>query len=223
MDMNNNHEFLKKSNETINEILEEMSKLPSIPFQQLPSDQTAFVIVDMVNGFARIGSLSSPRVEGLIPEIAKLLSVCQARQIQSLAFGDSHSMLSPEFEAYPAHCLEQTEEAEVVTELKNIGGYRLIAKNSTNGFHEEEFQQWLEQNKQINTYIIAGDCTDLCVQQFAVTLKTWYNWQNKVSRIIVPVNVVETYDLGTHHGDLMHLMALYNMKINGIEIVSEVR
>jgi hypothetical protein len=33
--------------------------------------------------------------------------------------------------------------------------------------------------------------------------------------------MVETYDLGTHNGDLMNVMALYNMLGNGIEVVTE--
>ncbi len=40
--------------------------------------------------------------------------------------------------------------------------------------------------------------------------------------MIVPANTVETYDLGLHSGDLMHVMALYNMIINGIEVVAGV-
>lgn len=46
--------------------------------------------------------------------------------------------------------------------------------------------------------------------------------QNKKARVIVPVNTVETYDLGLHDGDLMNIMALYNMMINGIEVVAGV-
>lgn len=47
--------------------------------------------------------------------------------------------------------------------------------------------------------------------------------QNKTVRIIVPVNAVETYDYKPHDGDLMNLIALYNMMINGVEVVAEVK
>lgn len=46
--------------------------------------------------------------------------------------------------------------------------------------------------------------------------------QNKKVRVIVPLNAVETYDLGIHNGDLMNVMALYNMIINGVEVVRNV-
>jgi len=218
----NKDQFIKKSRETLSEILDMLERLPSIKLKDLHSQRTALVIVDMVNGFTRQGAMISANVERVIPQIAKLLNSCDELQIAKLAFADCHSESSPEFADYPVHCLAGSDEAEIVAEIKTIGGYQLINKNSTNGFLEDQFQQWLKQNQQINTFIITGDCTDICVLQFAVTLKTWFNMQNKQSRIIIPINAVETFDSGPHDGELMNLMALYNMIINGIEVVAEV-
>ena len=134
-----------------------------------------------------------------------------------------HTTVSPELEAYPIHALKGTNEAEIVDEIKEVGGYTLIPKNSTNGFLEEGFQKWLGGNARINTFLITGDCTDICIQQLAITLKAYFNMQNKKVRVIVPMNAVETYDLGTHDGDLMNVMALYNMMLNGIEVISGVK
>ena len=222
MRMVNRIEFMKRSVDTLGEIFDMLAKLPAIQLKDLQGKETALVIVDMVNGFAKEGALKSPRVEGLIPEIAELSKACDQLHITKLAFADCHTEASPEFDAYPTHCMIGTSEGEVVDELRDIGGYTLIPKNSTNGFLEEAFQKWFKENKHINTFVITGDCTDICVQQFAVTLKTWFNMQNKKARVIVPVNTVETYDFGLHDGDLMNVMALYNMIINGIEVVAEV-
>jgi nicotinamidase-related amidase len=196
-----------------------LANRPIVKIKDLQKDRTALVIVDMINGFVREGALKSPRVEGVIPEVEKLSKMCDEMGIKKLAFADCHTDASPEFDAYPVHCVEGTSEWEVVDELKEIGGYKLIPKNSTNGFIEEEFQNWLGENKGIDTFIVTGDCTDICVQQFATTLKTWFNKEDMKVRVIVPVNAVETYDLGMHNGDLMQVAALYSMTINGIEIV----
>jgi nicotinamidase-related amidase len=222
MRMINKNEFLKRSVETLEEIFDMLAKLPAIQLKDLQGKQTALVIVDMVNGFAREGALKSPRVEGLIPEIAELSKACDELQITKLAFADCHTKASPEFDAYPAHCMIGTSEGEIVDELREIGGYTLIPKNSTNGFLEEEFQKWFKENEHINTFVITGDCTDICVQQFAVTLKTWFDMQNKKARVIIPLNTVETYDFGIHNGDLMNVMALHNIMTNGIEVVAGV-
>ncbi len=215
----NKEDFIKRSTETLEEIFDMFEKAPVISFKDFKKEKTALVIVDMINGFAREGALQSPRVEAVIPEIEKMSKACDEMGIKKIAFADCHTDESPEFGAYPVHCMAGTSEGEIVDELKVIGGYKLIPKNSTNGFIETEFQNWFEENKVIDTFVVTGDCTDICVQQFATTLKTWFNKQNKKSRVIVPVNAVQTYDLGMHNGDLMHVMALYNMTINGVEIV----
>ena len=215
----NKEDFIKRSTETLEEIFDMFEKAPVISFKDFKKEKTALVIVDMINGFAREGALQSPRVEAVIPEIEKMSKACDEMGIKKIAFADCHTDESPEFGAYPVHCMAGTSEGEIVDELKVIGGYKLIPKNSTNGFIETEFQNWFEENKVIDTFVVTGDCTDICVQQFATTLKTWFNKQNKKSRVIVPLNAVQTYDFGMHNGDLMHVMALYNMTINGVEIV----
>jgi nicotinamidase-related amidase len=219
---NNKNEFLKKSNETLEKIFDLLAGLPAVKVKDLQPENTAFIIVDMINGFVREGALASNRAEMAIPAIEKLSKLCDKNQIAKLAFADSHTNASPEFGAYPEHCLAGTSESEVVDELKEIGGYTLIPKNSTNGFHEEEFQKWLKDNQKIDTFIVTGVCTNICVEQFSLTIKTFFNKQNKKSRVIVPINAVETYDLGIHDGDLMNVMALYNMIVNGIEVTPEV-
>ena len=218
----NKNDFLKRSVETLAEIFDMLAKPPILQLKDLQGKKTAFVIVDMINGFAREGTLKSSRVEELIPKITEISRMCDELGISKLAFADCHMVASPEFDAYPAHCIMGSYEGDIVDEIKEVGGYVLFTKNSTNGFLEEEFKKWFKQNHKIDTFIVTGDCTDICVQQFAITLKTWFNMQNKKARVIVPVDAVETYDFGTHNGDLMNAMALYNMMINGIEVVAGV-
>lgn len=218
----NRDEFIKRSTQTIKEMIDMLEGLDGIKLKALKGEQTALFIVDMINGFAREGALKSQRVEELIPEIVSLSKKCDELGIQKLAFADCHTDASPEFGAYPKHCMEGTTEAEVVDEIKEVGGFKLIEKNSTNGFHEEEFKKWLNENPQITNFVVTGDCTDICVQQFAITLKTWFNMQNKNYRVIVPINAVDTYDLGVHNGDLVNIMAFYNMIINGVEVVRDI-
>lgn len=222
MKMPEKNEFLKNSMIALEEIFDTMAKLPAVRLKDLEANRTVFIIIDMLNGFTREGALMSPRAEGLIPEIVKLTEACVEQQIAKLAFADCHTNVSPEFDAYPQHCLMGSSEGELVDELKEIGGYTLIPKNATNGILEKQFQAWLKDNQHIDTFIIAGVCTDICILQFALTLKSWFNMKNKKARVIIPVNAVDTFELGLHNGDLMSIMALYNMQINGIELAAYV-
>lgn len=215
-------EFLEQSAITLSQMVDMLDHLPTLSLATLPPQNTVVVVVDMINGFAREGALQSVRVEGLIPGIVRLLDACGKLHIETLAFADHHSERSPEFGAYPQHCMAGTSESEVVAEIQAVGRYQLFPKNSTNGFQEPAFQEWLHNNPQKENFIVVGDCTDICIQQFAVSLKTWFNRQDRAVRVIVPETMVDTYDAGLHMADLMHVTALFSMMGNGVEVVREV-
>ncbi len=212
------------SNQTLQRCMTELEtiagmldKLLSLPFVSANSPDTAIFVVDMVNGFAKAGALYSPRTEALIPGIRALLEAAPAAQ--RIAFCDNHAPDSLEFAAYPPHCQAGTPEAEVVDELKPLVD-EVITKNTTNGFLEMAFVRWLHENLHVSRYIIVGCCTDICVQQLAVSLKTFFIHNQMEKEIIVPVNLVDTYDIpGVHGGDLMHLTALASMQGSGVQLV----
>lgn len=220
--MENKFLFLKTSEAILEKIFSSLHDLESLSLSRLKPEKAALVMIDMVNGFVKKGALQSQRIAAIVPEIVKLSFECEDLKIKKIAFADNHQEISPEFKAYPCHCLSGTEESEVIEELQTIGGYELIEKNSTNGYIEPKFQDWLKENPEIDTFIVVGDCTDICILQFALSIKTHFNRQNKESRVIVPMNAVNTYDLKTHDGDLMNVFALYNMMINNIEIVESI-
>lgn len=212
--------FLSEAYTALEGIYDMVTEAEAMALSDLQAEKTALVMVDMINGFVKEGALSSPRVLGINDQIAALNASCAALGMQRLAFADCHTMESPEFTAYPPHCLKGTAESQITDEIAQTDGYLLIPKNSTNGFLEPLFQQWWAAHPQVDTFLIVGDCTDLCVYQFAVTLKTEWNRLNKNSQVIVPVNLVETYDLGLHNGDLMQALALYSMQTNGVRLVN---
>lgn len=215
-------ELIKKGQDTLNNILDMLQNLPSISIESLPPERTAFVIIDMVNGFVREGMLKSDRIEKLIPEIVSIIGKCRALKLPIVAFADCHTKESPEFGSYPCHCMKDSSESEMVDEIKSAGGYTLIYKNSTNGFLEKDFEAWLKEHQQIDNFIISGDCTDICIMQFALTLKTYFNMKNIRSNIIVPLNMVETFDLPPHDGDVMNIFALYALISGGINVVDKI-
>ncbi len=197
----------------------------TINLESLVKDNTSLIVVDMVVGFVYSGIMSSPRVATIVNSIADLNE--KTFGFKKVFFLDTHEKDSQEFNSYPLHCIKGTEEAELISELKTKYSEgpetTYINKNSTNGFFSDEFQDWLNKNEnKVDNYIITGCVTDICVMQFALSLKAYFNENNKNKRIIVPINSVETYDGGSHDGNLMNLFALYNMHINGIEVVENI-
>ncbi len=194
---------------------------PAVEASSLNNEKTAVFVIDMLEGFAREGSLSDRRIEMLAEPIAELL---EALPLTNIVFmNDSHGEDSIEFEDYPSHCIKGSGEAEIVRELKQYSKTGIIMeKNSTNGFLCEDFKEWFEENRKgISTYLLVGVCTDICIKQFAMTLKVWFLERNIDSRVIVPINMVDTFnfeDTG-HNGDVMNVVSLYEMDSGGIEIL----
>jgi nicotinamidase-related amidase len=194
-----------------------------LKLSSLSKEDTVIVVMDMVNGFAKSGALYSKRIEGIIPNVVKYVS--SMKDYYKIYIKDSHTEDSVEFLSYPPHCIGL--ESEVIEELKSIYDDKttVISKNSTNGFFSTGFKSWFEKNEDIvNNYVLVGNCTDICIMQFAVTLKVYFNEKNRRINIIVPVDAVDTFHLEetNHYGDLMNVFALYAMQQSGVTIVKHI-
>ncbi|MDD5946766.1 MAG: cysteine hydrolase [Oscillospiraceae bacterium] len=200
----------------------QMRDLPVLPFDSLDADDTILVICDMITGFAEHGALASPRVAACIPGIARLLAACKEAKIPAVAFADAHPEQATEFLRYPPHCVIGTDECEVVPQLAAIGGYITIPKNSTNGMLTEAFQAYLQANSNRHTILLCGCCTDICVMQFALTLKAYGDQHHHPYRILLPVALTDTFDSEGHDAETFRLLGLQFMAQAGIDISKEV-
>ena len=201
-------------------LLSNLENLKSLSIDNLDLNKTGLFIVDMNNGFAKEGVLSSPRVEEIIEPIADFGKALSSKINTIVAFTDTHDEDAVEFKSYPAHCLRGDMESEVVKEILAIDNLEIIEKNSTNGF----FAIDIEKYKDLDNFIVVGCCTDICVYQFVLTLKTYFNQNNLDKNIIVPMNLVETYDIDmVHSGDFLNTIFLNSMMQNGINVVKEIK
>jgi nicotinamidase-related amidase len=108
----------------------------------------------------------------------------------------------------------------------------VIPKRSLNVGLEPAFEDWLRDHPQTSTWIVVGDCTDLCVYHAAMHLRMRANVHQLDLEVIVPAALVETYDLPVgvavglgalpHAGDFLGRAFLYHMALNGIRVVREV-
>lgn len=210
--------LIAEANDMIGQIYDKLDNLKGINLNDLDATRTMLVIVDMNKGFAKKGALYSERVELLIKPISDLTGEAIRRGVKTIAFTDYHTQESPELGAYPSHCMIDTDEWELVDEL-NIEGIEVIKKNSTNGFIEPDFN--LPEN--VDTVIIVGDCTDICIHQFAITLKTHFNRINKQARVYVPKDLVETFDAPFHKANFMNYVFLNSMIDNGVEVIKNIK
>ncbi|MGM0379148.1 MAG: isochorismatase family cysteine hydrolase [Bacillota bacterium] len=210
----------KKMLKSVLRIKESYKDLNKINFENYSKEDTAIIFIDMIVGFTKKGPLSSKRSNKIIEPIKKLDKT--TLDYRKIFFKDSHDEKSLEFDTYPQHCLENSEESNILKFLdyENINS-QVIKKNSINGFLVDEFQDWLNNNKDIENYIIVGLVSDICIMNFALTLKAYFNENNLKKDVIVLSDCVETFELEAtnHNAELMNNLAFYTMEMNGIKIM----
>jgi nicotinamidase-related amidase len=198
-------------------------------------ERVAVISVDMINGFCKEGPLSGPRVGALIPAVVDMFTRAHALGVRSLVLTqDTHDPNTPEFAAYPPHCIAGTSESQSVVELATLpfaDQITTIEKNSLSSHLGTRLGPWLQERPELDTFILVGDCTDLCIYSSAMHLRLEANALNLQRRVIVPARAVDTFDtpvgaareLGiyAHDGDLHHLLFLHHMAQNGVEVVAE--
>ena len=204
-----------------------LEALPNLPLGELEPQRTALASVDVIEGFHRIGALASPRVEAIIPNVVRLVEGLEQQGVprDNIAFiQDTHPENAQEFTAYPPHCVEGTEEAQAVRELKALphwGEYEHFQKNSIASHTSEGFNGWLE-SRDVDTIIAVGDVSDLCLYTLALHLQTRSFAMGLGQRIIVPETCVQTWDAPDHPGDLYHALFLHQLARNGVEVVRKI-
>jgi nicotinamidase-related amidase len=208
------------------------------PFSTAVPDpaRAAVFSTDMTVGFCSKGPLASARVGALAEPVTRLFKRAYERGVRRFVLTqDTHDPQTPEFAAWPVHCVRGTEEAETIPELTGLPFARdfvIFEKNSLSPHDGTGFDAWLDANDDLTTAIVAGDCTDLCVHQLAMHLRLRANALNRAPfDVIVPANAVDTYDLPperaveigafAHPGDFFHQVFLYHMALNGIRVVRE--
>lgn len=168
-------------------------------------------VVDMVNGFALNGNLYSKNIENIIEPIANFLEKNNGSSITFLC--DSHEQDDIEMNEYPLHCLKNTTESEVVNKLTKYAK-NIVYKNCTNSF----FFINKEELRNFEKIELVGCCTDICVLQLALTLRTYFNFLKINKDIIVYSDLVATFDNGNHNAEEFNDFALKLMKNAGIKV-----
>ena len=232
----NAQELIRNSTPFLNWLVDWHAALPQPGLETVVSDphQTAILSVDVINGFCHSGPLASPRVKRIIEPIARLMTAARALGVRHFVVTqDTHDPEAVEFAAYPPHCVRGSDESDTVPEFKALpfwNEFTLMPKNSIHSALGTDLDPWLEAHPDLTTFIVVGDCTDLCTHQLAMHLRLRANaLQQRGVRVIVPEDCVDTFDtpvevakqIGAmpHDADLLHRIFLYNMAQNGVEIV----
>jgi nicotinamidase-related amidase len=209
------------------------------------------VIVDEVNGFATVGAgylappVENPQVTRMVAETDRLARAFSQGGRPILAFLDTHVPGKPE-PPYPPHCEAGTGEENLVPKLAWLGQDKhttLVRKDCINGFvgsigpdGRNRVVDWVNRHK-LETVLVVGICTDICVMDFVLTFLSARNHDLMpgLTDILVYEAGCATYDLpkataeklglpptAAHPQDATHYMGLYFMASRGARLVDKV-
>lgn len=177
---------------------------------------TKIVIVDMVNGFVKEGALHDEHIMSIVDNIKTLIN--NKKDADIIVLEDNHEENCMEFNSFPCHCLNGTSESKTINELQfvfDLANFKAcVAKNSTNGIYQMMNKGLVEAGE----YLLVGCCTDICVMQLALSLKTYGNEYNKDIKVKVVEDACDTYHASYHDRDEYEKASKLVMRVAGVEI-----
>lgn len=169
------------------------------------------IVVDMVNGFVREGALADKHIEGTINNQVALIKKYQKEGNLVIFIKDTHTKDSVEHDRFGGalHCIEGTEEAELVNELKPFEGKEntiALEKNSTSyiwaenkkeGYNFVDVLNGLENVEEIE---VVGCCTDICITNGVLPMMNYFDQKNRRVKVTLYEDAIDTFEIpGVHN------------------------
>ena len=181
-------------------------------------------VVDMVKGFVNEGVMHDEYIGHTLEEQIKLIKKFKKENQGVALIKDNHEKECVEFKTFPPHCVIGTSEADLVDELQEFENDSLVyAKNSTSAMFAPNLISDINDMKNLREVVIVGCCTDICILNFVIPLKNYFNQVDKDVKIFVVESATETYNAPTHNRDEYNEIAYKLMKQCGAEIVKDIK
>lgn len=167
------------------------------------------IVVDMVNGFVREGALADKHIEGTIENQLALIKQYKEEGGLIIFIKDTHTLDSVEHDRFGGalHCIEGTEEAELVDELKpyeNTENTISLEKNSTSYIWAENkdgtnFVDIMKGIENVEEVDVVGCCTDICVVNGVLPMMNYFDQKNKRVNVTLYEDAIDTFNIPGAH------------------------
>lgn len=166
----------------------------------------ALLVIDMLNDFVEEGgTLVVQGAKSIIPAINAEIKKFRDASETIIFVCDSHAKNDKEFKIWPAHCVAGTKGAEIVKGL-DFQNDTIVRKTRYSAFYKTDLEKLLK-NKKIDTLVLTGILTDICV------LYTAGDAYVRGFKVIVPENCVASISEERHEWALRHMKEVLNAEI----------
>lgn len=187
--------------------------------------EEALFLIDMNVGFCEEGNLADPTIKQIVPNIIPIIRAILEKGEGFFVVNDKHTKDSTELKRYAGHC-DNEKESRTIKELAIYEEYanRIFYKNSTCALFAPGMMEMLMEMVSLKRVVIVGCCTDICIQNFAIALRNFFDELNMDVEIIVPKNAVETFHIPeVHDRDENNKRAYTVMENTGIKLVKTMK
>lgn len=181
--------------------------------------------IDMNEGFCEEGNLADPTIKQIVPNIVPIIRAVLEKGEGYFVVNDKHTKNSVELLRYAEHCMGD-KESRTIKELAVYEQYadRTFYKNSTCALFAPGMMEMLMEMVNLKRVVLVGCCTDICIQNFAIALRNFFDEINMNVDIIVPKNAVETFHIpGVHDREENNKRAYTVMENTGIKLVKTMK
>lgn len=186
------------------------------------------IVVDMVNGFVKEGTMADPYIGHIIPTIEKLMiNYLNKNNTGVFIIKEAHNLDACEFKVHPKHCVKGTKEAMLIDEFSSLEPYCYeFFKNGTSAIWSNGFIDTIKlllQNSKFRRVVVVGCCTDICIMDLSIPLKKLFDELNIEVEVMISKDAVETFNIdGVHERDEWNNMAFRFMEQAGITLVKKI-
>ncbi len=187
--------------------------------------EEAVFLIDMNVGFCEEGNLADPSIKHIVPDIIPIIRYVLEKGEGFFVVNDKHTKDSIELNRYAGHC-DNDKESKTIKELAIYEEYanRLFYKNSTCALFAPGMIEMLMEMGSLKRVVLVGCCTDICIQNFAIALRNFFDELNMDVEIIVPKNAVETFHIPVVHDRKENSERAYTVMENtGIKLVKTMK
>ena len=193
--------------------------------KQINEIEEAVFVIDMNVGFCEKGNLADPSIKHIVPNIVEIIRSVLEKGEGLFIVNDFHNKKSVELKRYAGHC-DTEEERMTIEKLRVFESYatRLFYKNSTCALFAPGMMDMLMEMVMLKRVILVGCCTDICIQNFAIALRNFFDELNMDIEIIVPKDAVETFHIPNVHDRNENNKRAYTVMENtGVRLVKTMK
>ena len=166
------------------------------------------LVSDMLKDFMAAGGAlyCGADARRIIPFVAQKINECRKSGCRVIYVCDAHKPDDREFKMFDPHCVEGTEGAQIIDELKPRDEDIIVKKATYSVFYGTELEKILKELAPETVYVV-GVCTSICVMDAVGGLG------NRGYRTVVYKDGVADFDTKGHEFALKRMKDIYGAEI----------